>query len=109
MQQKYITPMKQQITYKELKQLFINFLKKNKITKQYRINTYNYLKKLRGIGEWKNYLFPLDNFIDRDDGRRLISGAFRWEDTPQGHTFWKTLDKKWCDFIGKPAIEDFAN
>lgn len=80
---------------------FLSFLKKNKITKQYRVNKYNYLKSLRGIGEWEDYLFPLANFIDYDDGSRLISGAFRWSDTPQGDEFWRKLDKQWCDFIRK--------
>lgn len=39
----------------------------------------------------------------------MISRAFTWKDTPEGHEYWKTIDILWKRFLkrnGKPLSED---
>ena len=27
-----------------------------------------------------------------------LGGSFVWDDTPEGHVYWRLLDEKWCDY-----------
>lgn len=90
--------MKQQITYKELKQLFINFLKENKALKQYKVNLIEQKSNL--FTEYINYIdfFTIGNIkmcIVYEEFNEFINNSFTWAKTLQGHKFWETLDKKW--------------
>jgi len=61
---------------------FIVFLKKHRVYKKYMSNlresgqTVEYMKAAPAVG--------------------LISWAFVWRKTPEGHEFWEGLDDIWC-------------
>ena len=29
----------------------------------------------------------------------IIAHAFDWRATPEGRTFWREIDRRWCDFV----------
>lgn len=82
--------MKQQITYKELKQLFINFLKENNALKQYKANLIKQKSYL--FTEFINYIdfFTIENIkkcINYEEFNELFINSFTWANTPQGHEY----------------------
>lgn len=94
--------MKPQLTYRELKHLFANFLKENKALKQYKENLLTQRK--REFKNLTNYLdiLTLDRFnmlIESEKLHEFINSAFIWMSTPQGHGYWCELDKKWGNII----------
>lgn len=66
------------MTHKE-KRIFFNWLQKRQALKAYKTAKYK--------AHWTTYkrLSISDPFIT----------AFPWSDTPQGLSYWATLDKKW--------------
>lgn len=95
---------KKQLTYRELKKLFIDFLKKENAHERY----------LHNIRIQRNYEFKtLQNYIDPltiDTIRKtiqlgytsgLVDRGFCWADTPQGHDYWEKLNSKWSDVARK--------
>jgi hypothetical protein len=82
---------------KELLIKFIHFLKKNGVYQKYVIN----IQKLHSLayraqfGKKVNVIeYILDSLI-YENGEFLISDAFQWSDTIEGHTFWKNIHTKW--------------
>lgn len=51
----------------------------------------------------------LDFLYRLDSNPGMLSCAFDWEDTPEGHEYWKTIDILWRRFLrgkGEPLSED---
>jgi len=96
--------MKPQLTYKELKQTFVIFLKDNNALKQFKENLLTQRK--REFKNLTNYLdiLTLDRFntlIEEETLYELINHAFHWASTPQGHDYWSELDEKWRGIMMK--------
>ena len=74
-------------------EIFIEFLANNGCLSQFKYNFLLYIKK-------KSFLKEHPSIYGN-----LISTSFIWKDTPEGHTFWMTLDNKWREYyqtIGNP-------
>ena len=95
---------------KELKLLFLNFLKENNALKTYKKNLISFSLKYSslglGLGDKIN-IFSCPKLSDHivhavieDDKyyryfRELINWAFCWGETPQGHEYWSKLNLEW--------------
>lgn len=95
---------KKRLTYRELKKLFIGFLKKEKVHKQYlrniRIQRKNEFKTLQ------NYIDPLTietirKAIQIGYTTGLVDKGFCWRMTKEGYNFWYELSSKWRDVARK--------
>lgn len=60
-----------------------------------------FLQKHRALGKFylnvekgRETTFPVAEKL-KDDKMGVISGAFIWEDTPEGHDYWCDLDDIW--------------
>ena len=95
---------------REVKLIFIQFLKKNNVLKKYKEN----ITQLIPSSRWGEKMNPLscDRLQDRTKGfkidgtfnyetyfRELINWAFCWRDTPQGHIFWRIIDLRWKEIL----------
>lgn len=78
---------------------FVHFLKKNSAYQKYLINVQQlhaliyraqYGKKVNAVE------YILDSLI-YENGEFLISDAFKWSNTLEGHTFWEDIHTKWYD------------
>lgn len=86
--------MTQATQTEELKKRFIQFLHENKAYDSFM----NGLKNARGIlGE---VAFEEIQIECRIAPQRYVLHAFVWIETPEGHQFWSTLNKKWQTFCG---------
>lgn len=84
----------EEITYKELQIMFIQFLKKHKAYKNYK---HNLLKKQP---TWDTSIYPLHNHFIREhifnDGiGRIISSSFLWSATNEKNYFWMQISNEW--------------
>ena len=95
---------KKRLTYRELKKLFIDFLKKEKAHEQYLRNIR--IQRKNEFNTLQNYIDPLTietirKTIQIGYTSGLVDKGFCWADTPQGHGFWKELSSKWGDVARK--------
>lgn len=70
---------------------FEALLVKNGLWKEYLINfrkSNPYRKSEEKFAFWKEWALPTPPF-------QWISGAFVWDDTPEGHLTWKEMDYTW--------------
>ena len=114
---------KKRLTYRELKKLFIDFLKKEKVHEQYLRNIR--IQRKNEFNTLQNYIDPLTIETIRkaiqigytsglvDKGfcwsyyMQLINYAFCWSDTPQGHNYWENLNDLWVDELRNFIINKF--
>lgn len=75
----------------DIKQKFINFLKKRKCYKNFITNLENY--------PIDNDIKTIDDLLINFNYRNLIYGAFRWDIIPEGAAFWRHLDDVWYWYI----------
>lgn len=75
----------------DIKQKFINFLKKRKCYKSFLINLENY--------PIDNDIKTIDDLLINFNYRNLIYGAFRWDIIPEVASFWRHLDDVWYWYI----------
>ena len=107
------------ITYNGLCDLFVKFLDKHNVTREYLTNTkcYNFID---GNGEFlaaddtlNSLLFLMNPLLaprirrhtQATNGIGIINVSFHWASTPQGHNFWSELDRKWNNMIYKRNIK----
>lgn len=87
-----------QLTFKQLSQIFITFLKEHNVLEEYRTNFIR--QSNRHKWTFENYLNPLTttkmtSFIIKGEIGELINYAFTWANTDQGHNFWQHLSCEW--------------
>jgi hypothetical protein len=70
--------------------LFLNFLEKEGVYFRYRSN----LETLPNAFSSREL-----EALNGPSMCMLIQGAFIWDDTPEGHSFWLTINSKWIDEI----------
>lgn len=77
-----------------IKKLFLDFLEKEGVRKQYKENVKN-LHLLLGT--------TADDVVNVmvDEYQKYIGFGFIWEDSPEGHDFWENISDKWVDYITK--------
>lgn len=89
---------------------FISFLKKENIVDKYIFNlkfrrtNEDHLRNLFDINElrWNNIYFKTHLTIHkRKGGAFLISGAFHWDDTREGFSFWRNMHDKWYNMFNE--------
>jgi hypothetical protein len=73
-----------------MKEKFLEFLVENGAYDSY---MYHYAKQVRNVSfdEW------YEGLRDKSD---VLWSAFIWGDTPEGHDYWKDLNKKFLSLIG---------
>lgn len=76
--------------------LFYRFLKLNNV-----FNSFKYNVTLKSK---ESYRYKI-NYIKNELSDSLISNAFTWANTKEGHEFWENIDDKWCDIISKYNLE----
>lgn len=88
--------------YKKKLYKFYKFLIKRNICEKYIFNVKNF--------------YPFDNehiikfLADRiktNNEIMLISSAFEWGSTQEGHDFWKNIDKEWKKYLGMYEDENY--
>lgn len=86
---------------KNILSVFIRFLKKEKCLDKYmkHLNSNNGYN----LREWYYETDDICNFISLDlksyYGYNLLNRAFRWNETEEGHYFWKDLNSKWKNIL----------
>lgn len=84
----------EEITYKELQIMFIQFLKKHKAYKNYK---HNLIKK---HPTWNSAIYPLHNnlireYIFKDCIDKIIIASFFWGATNEKGYFWIKINNEW--------------
>ena len=86
------------ITYRKMVAEFLSFLKENNALNRYQ----NAVKKQKRLYfetiENNINLFtidPIKRLFNPREYCQLINRAFHWSSTPEGHTYWEELDRKW--------------
>ena len=106
------------ITYNGLCDLFVKFLNKHNVRKEYLTNAKCY-NLTDGNGEVladnnpNSLLFLMNPLLtprirrhtQATNGIGIINVSFHWESTPQGHRFWSELDREWNNMIYKRNIK----
>jgi len=87
-----IKAIKTYLRYRKIRRLFIKFLKDNDIY-------YAFQLELDADLEYFDFNSYVKEKISSGLGYGLISSAFSWDLSPQGHTFWDKLNDKWQDII----------
>lgn len=86
---------------KKVLPLFIRFLKKENYLDKYMKNLNS--KNGRALRYWYYQNDDICNFINLDldfcGGYNLLNRAFRWNETEEGHSFWKNLNDKWKNIL----------
>lgn len=77
-----------------MKDLFIKFLKENKL--YFRFKAYFSMSSYHK-GE------TFEQYLDRKDPFHYVTGAFGWPDTDEGKDFWEKVDNNWDDCREKHA------
>lgn len=109
------------VSFKEFINLFMNFLNENNASRHYLMNVRNYNERL-GFG-WtasETVIYYMNPFLiprlhdycifnSYPSGHSLINMSFHWASTPQGHTFWSELDKKWNKIVDEMMIKVVKN
>jgi hypothetical protein len=72
------------------KNKFTNFLKKNKIRRSF---ITNYYRDQANRGRGKSYR----KFLNQTFYDEIVDRAFFWEDTSEGRSFWRTIEKSWLN------------
>lgn len=66
--------------------MFVKFLSENNA----------YLNFLVSVMEYGHPEYQIEDVMnDVEDDPDVISGAFAWVDTEEGHMFWRTIHKRW--------------
>lgn len=110
-----------EITYNGLCDLFVKFLDKHNVTREYLTNTKCYFLSEEQIEDHllKNYdisnplLYLMNPLLtprirrhtQATSGIGIINASFHWASTPQGHNFWSKLDREWNNMICKRNIK----
>lgn len=86
--------MTQAAQTEELKKRFIQFLHENKAHTPF----LNGLKNARG----EDGGLSMEEYLTKGEPSvlRYLTSAFIWMETPEGHFFWSSLNKKWKIFCG---------
>ena len=82
---------------------FARFLKEHNIRTQYIRNHFEVINKLHQ-GKYNAYFFPVEWNVYLL--RSIIDTAFVWRDTPEGYTFWSSLDKAWSAEVDAMTAEE---
>ena len=82
---------------------FARFLKEHNIRAQYIRNHFEIINKLQQ-GEYNAYYFIEE--WDVRQLRSLIDTASVWRDTPEGYSFWSSLDKAWSAEVDAMTAEE---
>lgn len=75
----------------DVKQMFINFLKRRKCYEQFinNIEIHPYEETIESIDDLMAYV--------GDDYETLIYYPFRWQETPEGLYFWSYIEERWSN------------
>lgn len=79
----FITFCKEHKEFKLRGRLFLNFLNEHKALE-------NFMNNIKRDSNMTLYLMP-SYYYD------IIDLSFTWSNTPQGHDYWKKINKKWRD------------
>lgn len=98
---------KMEITYNGLCDLFVKFLDKHNVTREYLTNTKCYFLSEEQILYLMNPLLTprIRRHTQATSGIGIINVSFHWASTPQGHNFWSKLDREWNNMIYKRNIK----
>ena len=78
--------------------LFITFLKKQKVYKQYLDALIKDTHYRKSIGEQNNPIYFIVSCIKNNRMHRLINGGFEWGKANYQNIDWYYLSNKWEDF-----------
>lgn len=103
--------MEKYVTYRELVNKFITFLKKENAYKEY-LEAFRNAHRLSCHENWYTAINPLAytkirNRIDKGYIKDIIDYSFCWDKTKQGHYFWRKLNRKWNDIISIEIEQDY--
>lgn len=76
------------------KRIFFNWLQKQGVLEQYKQNRFAYSHKCQA----QDNSYALLSF-------RYAIDAFVWRRTPEGYSFWSTLDHAWTSFAIKSSYD----
>ena len=96
------------ITYRQMVEEFLLFLKKNNALNGYRNADKEYRRShFKTIETIINPLTiePVRKLFNPEEYRELFDLSFYWRATPEGHEYWEELDKKWRKMIGDKKFQ----
>lgn len=90
------------LTYREMVAEFLLFLKENNALNGYqravREQKWPYFKTIENnINPFT--IEPIRKLFNPKQYCKLIDMSFKWSLTPEGHTYWEELDRKWRRII----------
>jgi hypothetical protein len=87
---------------------FKKFLEKKDIFEQFEKNLYD--TKCRGIivdkhrkkeKEYKDSYVDVDDYLNDMEPEYLLSSAFYWQNSPEGHDYWYNIHMQWLNELIK--------